>query len=100
MELKHSYQVHELKILPEYFQAVADGKKKAEFRVNDRDFQHGDLIILNEWDSASNRFTGRKKSAVITHITNIDHVEPFARCSGVGYVMMSFELTTVSYNHA
>lgn len=38
-----------LKTLPEYFQAVIDGKKPFELRYNDRNFKTGDLYILEEF---------------------------------------------------
>lgn len=40
---------HELKILPQYYCRVADGSKTFEMRVNDRGFQSGDTVILQEW---------------------------------------------------
>ncbi len=40
---------HHLKTLPEYFQAVIDGKKPMEFRYNDRGFQPGDKCVLEEF---------------------------------------------------
>ena len=41
--------IHELKCLPEYFEALAAGKKTFDIRKNDRGFQVGDLIALNEY---------------------------------------------------
>ncbi|MEG0259568.1 MAG: DUF3850 domain-containing protein [Lysinibacillus sp.] len=37
---------HDLKILPEYLEAVVSGKKTFEIRKNDRDFQVGDRIFF------------------------------------------------------
>lgn len=48
---------HNLKILPEYYEAVISGRKRFEIRKNDRDFQVGDLFILMEWDGQ--KYTGR-----------------------------------------
>lgn len=42
--------VHELKIWPKFYRRVADGSKTFEVRNNDRDYQRGDGVILNEWD--------------------------------------------------
>ena len=39
-------KIIELKILPEYFEAVKSGKKTFELRKNDRDFCVGDILIL------------------------------------------------------
>lgn len=41
--------IHELKTLPEYFEAVQSGAKTFEVRKNDRGFQVGDLLILRCW---------------------------------------------------
>ena len=41
--------IHRLKIKPEYFQAVINGTKPFEIRYNDRNFQTGDKIILEEY---------------------------------------------------
>lgn len=59
-------KIHELKILPEYFGAVADGTKKAEYRYNDRDFKVGDVLVLKEWTCTG--YTGRRACFKITHI--------------------------------
>lgn len=50
---------HELKIWPQYYQAVADGSKTFEVRKNDRGFQKGDIVELNEWDPEEGDFTAQ-----------------------------------------
>lgn len=41
---------HVLKCWPSAYAAVADGRKRFEYRRNDRDFAVGDLLLLMEWD--------------------------------------------------
>ena len=40
--------IHELKTLPEYFEAVRKGDKTFELREDDRNFKVGDYLALNE----------------------------------------------------
>ena len=74
-------RVHELKILPQYFVAVAAGRKTFEIRKNDRDFQVGDEVVLKEWD---NEYTGQEVEAVILFVTDYEQKE--------GYVVFSIQL--------
>lgn len=60
---------HELKILPEYFEAVLSRKKSFEIRRDDRDFKVGDTLLLKEYDSIFKVFTGRTVKRKITYIT-------------------------------
>lgn len=71
--------MHNLKILPVFFRAVADGTKTFEIRKNDRKFNVGDLIKLREYDGY---YTGRFIFGKITFITNYEQKE--------GYVVFSF----------
>lgn len=48
--------IHELKILPEYYEKVLLNIKQFEVRKNDRNYQEGDWLRLNEWDG---EYTGR-----------------------------------------
>lgn len=62
--------IHELKILPEYYNAQVEGKKNFEIRKNDRNYQIGDWIALKEYDPQTKEFTGQSFVAEITYITN------------------------------
>jgi len=42
-------RVHELKVVPPYFDALVSGAKTFEVRRNDRGYQRGDLLRLREW---------------------------------------------------
>lgn len=66
---------HELKILPEYFSAVAKGLKTFEIRKNDRDYQVGDLLDLKEWNGED--FTGYSILMQVTYITDYAQVDDY-----------------------
>ena len=57
---------HDLKILPEYFEPVLEGKKNFELRKNDRDYKVGDTLLLREW--YANVYTGREVRRKVTYI--------------------------------
>lgn len=75
--------LHALKIIPEHFDAVFIGCKKAELRLNDRNFSVGDCLILNEWELNAG-YSGRSIVVEVTHVTPCDFAIP-------NYVMLSFE---------
>ena len=58
--------IHELKILPEYFDAVRCGDKRFELRKNDRDFHKGDVLRLKEWDGE--KYTGEEVDVLVRYI--------------------------------
>lgn len=54
--------IHAIKIQPQYFDDVISGKKQFEIRLNDREYQEGDYLALNEWEQTSSiggHYTGR-----------------------------------------
>lgn len=59
--------LHQLKILPQYFEAVLSGNKTFEIRKNDRNFQVGDQIELNEY-TAENGYTGKSTKCDISYV--------------------------------
>ena len=48
------------KIFSKYFELIKSGKKKFEFRMADFDIRKGDVLILEEWDIKTKKYTGRK----------------------------------------
>lgn len=62
--------IHELKILPNYFADVISGKKTFEIRKNDRFFQEGDLLALNEFNAEKKQYTGNSCLVYIDYILN------------------------------
>lgn len=59
--------IHELKIAPRYFQAVAIGIKTFEVRLKDRPYQVGDRLLLKEF-SPNIGYTGRTCLVMVTYI--------------------------------
>ena len=76
--------IHELKTLPEYFDAAQKREKNFEVRKDDRPFEIGDFLALNEW-SEDLGYTGRCMLFEITYILN----NP-AYCKD-GYVTLGIE---------
>ncbi|HAP3605981.1 MAG: DUF3850 domain-containing protein [Streptococcus vestibularis] len=67
-EVEQEPAIHELKILPEYFEAVVSGNKRFEIRKNDRNYKKGDILRLNEYQDG--QYTGDVHVAEITYITD------------------------------
>lgn len=76
---------HLLKVWPEYFAALADGRKSFEIRKNDRDFKVGDRLTLAEWVPERSCYTGARLSATVTYATNFEQ-RP-------GYVVLGLDLS-------
>lgn len=58
--------IHILKILPEYFTAVANEMKTFEVRKDDRPFSLYDTLLMKEW--VNGHYTGRALTARISYI--------------------------------
>lgn len=82
---------HELKIWPEFFQAVEDGRKTFEIRRKDRQYQVGDILKLMEYDPVRNEYTG---SAVLVRVTYILDDPNFVL---PGYVVLGIQLISEAY---
>jgi hypothetical protein len=67
-------KIHELKTWPVYFEAMRAGYKTFEYRLNDRDFQPGDILALREYTptqpdgNSTESYTGRTMRVRVTYI--------------------------------
>lgn len=54
--------IHTVKCYPEYFRALTDGSKPFEVRENDRIYEVGDYLAVNEFLPEEDPYTLRKNS--------------------------------------
>lgn len=57
MKFKGHRDIHRLKTWPEPFTLMQAGHKDFEIRKNDRGFKDGDVLVLDEWNPQSKRYT-------------------------------------------
>lgn len=62
---------HDVKIWPEYLDAVLDGRKTYEVRKNDRGYQVGDQLLLREWDPTSDTYLSRATLTEVTYMSSL-----------------------------
>lgn len=77
---------HELKVQPQFWDAIADGSNPSNIRRDDRKFRIGDVCELKRYDP-SHGFTGQSIEKVITHILM---PEDFPNGLPAGYVILGF----------
>lgn len=81
-------KIHNLKIWPEYFELVSQGKKTFEARKDDRGYSIGDILYLTEWDHLTENYTGRSLMKEVTYILRPSHQGNAVR---PGYCIMSIK---------
>lgn len=63
-------ETHRLKTWTEYYKSILSGEKTFEVRKNDRGFKTGDILLLNEWDNSTSKYTGSQTAVQITYMLN------------------------------
>ena len=86
---------HELKSWPSQFEAMWTGRKRAEFRRDDRGYAVGDLLDLREWNPVVGQPTGFRLKARVTHLVRGPEFEVPA-----GFVVLSIEVLDAEVNPA
>lgn len=79
--------IHQLKIERKYFSQIVDGSKTFEVRKDDRDYQTGDYLALNE--VCEGEYTGFSMLVMVTSLLN----DP--KFCKSGFVIMSIRLCSV-----
>ncbi len=51
-----------------YFKKVLSGEKKVELRIADFECKPGDVLVLEEWDPETKKYSGRKIRKKVTYI--------------------------------
>lgn len=59
---------HDLKVWPQFFDALDSGDKSFEVRKDDRGVAVGDTLLLREWHPADMEYTGRTTTRLVTYI--------------------------------
>ena len=61
-------QTHDLKTWPACFAAVKSGNKPFDVRLNEENFQVGDLLMLREFDPDTEQYTGRTITRWVSYV--------------------------------
>ena len=61
-------KAHSLKTWPGLFKQVVNGSKQFEYRKDDRGFEVGDILLLQEWDPKTEAYTGNVAQVNINNI--------------------------------
>lgn len=84
--------LHELKTDCGYFEETAKGNKLFEVRVDDRPYELGDFIALNEWDGSV--YTGR---CLLLKISSVLRARAFVK---EGFVTLGLVPCFITVNEA
>lgn len=57
---------HKIKTLSKYFKEVIKNNKNFELRKNDRDYQVGDMVTLQDYENG--QYTGFEKTVTIKYV--------------------------------
>lgn len=60
------------KIWPEFFEQIQRGEKKFELRLADFDLKTGDVLVLEEFDPKTKKYTGRKITKKCAKVFKLD----------------------------
>ena len=84
---------HEKKVWPEYFQRILNGDKTFELRLANWECNEGDILVLQEWDPKTEKFSGRTLEKEVTYVGKTKDMSfwPKKDVEKYGYQIISFK---------
>jgi ASC-1-like (ASCH) protein len=81
------------KVWPEYFEKILDGKKTYELRLANWKCNEGDVLVLDEWNPKTKKYTGREIEKKVTYIGKTKNMKfwPKEAVEKYGYQIISFK---------
>lgn len=81
------------KTWPEYFQKIINGDKTFDLRLADFKCKEGDILLLEEWDPKTKKYTGRVLEKKITFVIKTKDIKfwPEQDVEKYGYQIVSFK---------
>jgi ASC-1-like (ASCH) protein len=81
------------KAWPEMFEAVLNGKKKFDLRLDDFECKEGDTLILEEWNPETKEYTGRKIEKKVSYVMKTKDLKFWKKedIEKFGFHVISFE---------
>lgn len=63
------------KVWPKFFEKILSGEKAFELRLADWKCNHGDILVLEEWNPKTKEYTGRKIEKKVTYVLKTKDVK-------------------------
>jgi len=84
---------HTKKVCPKYFQKILDGKKTYELRLADWECNEGEILVLQEWDPETKKYTGREIEKEVTYVGKTKNMNfwPKEDVEKHGYQIIAFK---------
>ena len=67
------------KLWPEYFEKVINGKMNCELRLADFDLNEGDVLVLEEFDPETKKYTGRSVKKKVKNLIKFNLFESYSK---------------------
>jgi ASC-1-like (ASCH) protein len=81
------------KTWPELFEALKSGKKNFDLRLNDFKCRAGDIIVFQEWNPKTKKYTGRELKKKVSYIMKTKNLKFWSKkdIKKYGYQIISLK---------